>query len=188
MSCSRTGVPPVSDLDARFGRACGAMAILAACVLECASPLALSLYCHLSPVSPLFNSSASSLMKPIEGYSSLLKPIFKNLFFVRQSCLALVPAFQLSLSNFCQPMPAYAKLRQPMPATPPGGGMFMNLKLSSIANHRPCHSPPHACAPNGRGLGVRENHAFANASPYCFPILTPEFWPAFVLFVATIFI
>jgi len=51
MSCSGTGVPPVSDSDASLRHPCGSMTVLAAClprrsgtkagVVECASPLAL---------------------------------------------------------------------------------------------------------------------------------------------------
>jgi hypothetical protein len=46
-----------------------------------------------SRIGPKNESAVSSLPKAIEGYPSLLKPIFKNLFFGRRNCLVFVSAF-----------------------------------------------------------------------------------------------
>jgi hypothetical protein len=87
LSCRRTGVPPVSDLDACFRHQCTSVTAFAACVLDCASPLALS-FRYSNAVSAIFNLFASSLLKVIKGYSGLLKYFLKKYFFAAGFCQA----------------------------------------------------------------------------------------------------
>jgi hypothetical protein len=69
-----------------------------------------------------------SLLKAIEAYSNPLKGIFeKNLFFrpvtaAYESTHPFLPKWPL---RFCKLMQAYTKLRKPMQATPPLGGVLL---------------------------------------------------------------
>jgi hypothetical protein len=140
---------------------------LAACVLDCASPLALS-FCSVSAISNLF---VSSLLKANQAFPRLLKPFFKNPFFI-----ALQPGpfncnFRRRLSvayvNLCKAMSTYVN-------DPPGAISYplaMDAKLSSITNHRPCHSP----SPGGEGRGEGELNLRGPRAALIF-ILTPDFW------------
>jgi hypothetical protein len=178
MSCSRIGVPPVSDLNAHLGHSHGSMTVLAAClprrsgteagVLDCARQVKRDAVFlvgqgYSQAVFAIFNfafltfhwATVSSLLKVIKGYSRLLKPIFKNPFFIRRSCLVFVSDFRFpTFASLCQLMPSYASLCQ----LPPGWGVPTSMKPSSITSHSVDHSP----SPSGRGQGVRENYTGNN--------------------------
>jgi hypothetical protein len=97
----------------------------AACVLDCGGCDAALKYeisnfksvASTKSIASIFNSFVPSLIKAIEGYSSLLKPFFKNPFFVQRSCLVFVFAFRFfpTCVNLCNTMQSYVN------HLPPGG-------------------------------------------------------------------
>jgi len=112
-------------------------------VVECASPLALSV-CYLlctHAVSAIFhfaatrgfsifNSFVPRLMKPIESYSSLLKPFFKNPFYFRFRIL------DTGLFSFRSV--TYGHLRKPL--HPSSCNTNLYKPMSSYV--KPCQPPP----------------------------------------------
>jgi hypothetical protein len=130
----------------------------------------------LTPDYWILNFSASSLLKVIKGYPSLLKPIFKNPFF-----MALQPeSFNLQLST-----PHSGRLRKAMVTysngRPPGGGVPMSTKPSNITNHRPHRS----LSPQGEEWGLSRRSVtkadegelnLRKCQSTSFSILPSEFW------------
>jgi hypothetical protein len=67
-----------------------------------------------------------SLPKAIEGYSNLLKAKNEKIFLSNLAKTFCVSAFRFPISVFlhvCQPVPANASPRHPVPATPGGGAI-----------------------------------------------------------------
>jgi hypothetical protein len=140
LSCRRTGVPPVSDLDARHGRLCMSVTIHAAClprrsetkagVLDCAQQAKRDAAFLVGRCRQTRCSRAASvprLIKPNQAFPRLLKPFFKNPFFL--------PSLKSEPLNLC-----FGRLRSAT-EDPQGRRVPMSTKPSSIANYRPFNSP-----------------------------------------------